>query len=402
MVQQAVLVSLAFLVSLLSFPRQAHAADAAATPQKEWTVLVFLNGHNNLDSYGTKDMLEMEKVGSSDKVNVVVQWASLATDKTRRILVKKGSSSTTVTSPVVQSLPRVDMGDYHSLVEFVRWGVQNYPAKHYLIDVWNHGSGWRKTTLDQWGAKDISFDDVSGHSITTLQLGQAMRESATIIGHKVDLYGSDACLMGMAEIADELSDSVDIFAGSEEVEPANGWPYDLLVTRINEMADATPTNVGKALAEEYVKSYQAGPQGDDDATFSVFDLGRMGELNTAIKAFGDRLKSLSGSERTTVAGAFKTTQKFTYSDYGDLLDFTSIVQTANLASLRGDVIPNLQLAAKNFIVTNLVTARYTRAKGLAIWLPTSSSTYKQYIAKYRALKFSADTSWDSALNAVLP
>ncbi len=400
MVQQAVLVSLVFLVSLLSFPRQAHAADASA-PQKDWTILVFLNGHNNLDSFGTKDMLEMEKVGSGDKVNVVVQWASLAADKTRRLLVKKSTNSTVVTSPVVQSLPRVDMGDYHSLVEFVRWGVQNYPAKHYLVDIWNHGSGWRKTTLDQWGAKDISFDDVSGHSISTLQLGQALRDSASIIGHKVDLYGSDACLMGMAEIADELSDSVDVFAGSEEVEPANGWPYDLLINRMNDMADASPANVGKALAEEYVKSYQNGSQGDDDATFSVFDLSHMAELNSAVKALGDRLKSLSGAERTTVAGAFRSTQKFTYSDYGDLLDFASIVQAANLASLKGDVIPNLQQAAKNFIVANQATARYSHANGLAIWLPTSSSTYKQYVAKYRGLKFSGDTGWDSALNSVL-
>jgi hypothetical protein len=57
----------------------------AGTPTKEWTFLVFLNGHNNLDSYGTLDLLEMEKVGSTDRVNVVVQWASASSESTKPI-----------------------------------------------------------------------------------------------------------------------------------------------------------------------------------------------------------------------------------------------------------------------------------------------------------------------------
>ena len=53
--------------------------------------------------------------------------------------------------------------------------------------------------------KDISYDDVSGHVITTEQLALAMGEIQKITGNKVELYGSDACLMAMAEIAGEMS-----------------------------------------------------------------------------------------------------------------------------------------------------------------------------------------------------
>ena len=40
----------------------------------EWTIMVFLNGDNNLESFGLTDYREMIQVGSSEKVNVVVQF----------------------------------------------------------------------------------------------------------------------------------------------------------------------------------------------------------------------------------------------------------------------------------------------------------------------------------------
>jgi len=39
----------------------------------EWTVMVYLDADNNLESAGINDINEMEIVGSSDDVNVVVQ-----------------------------------------------------------------------------------------------------------------------------------------------------------------------------------------------------------------------------------------------------------------------------------------------------------------------------------------
>ena len=38
----------------------------------DWTVMVYLDGDNNLETYGLMDLAEMEAVGSVDGVNVVV------------------------------------------------------------------------------------------------------------------------------------------------------------------------------------------------------------------------------------------------------------------------------------------------------------------------------------------
>src|SRR6185437_6314547 len=168
--------SVAVLITSLFVLSSAVAANAATAP-KNWTFLIYLNGDNNLDSFGAQNIESMEQVGSNDQVNIVVQWASEAAGKTVRLLVQKSTNPSAVTSPVVQDLGKVDMGDFHSLENFIQWGVQNYPAQHYFVDVWDHGSGWH--SIEAMSApmpgmhlrpNDISWDDNSGNFISTEQL----------------------------------------------------------------------------------------------------------------------------------------------------------------------------------------------------------------------------------------
>ena len=42
-------------------------------------------------------------------------------------------------------MPNVNTGDPKVLTEFIKWGINKYPAQHYLIDIWNHGGGWEKS-----------------------------------------------------------------------------------------------------------------------------------------------------------------------------------------------------------------------------------------------------------------
>ena len=66
--QKVFLFIAAFSVSL--------AVNAAPLAEKEWTFLLFLNGHNNLSSFGDMNIKDMEKTGSNDQVNHVVEWGS--------------------------------------------------------------------------------------------------------------------------------------------------------------------------------------------------------------------------------------------------------------------------------------------------------------------------------------
>ncbi len=373
----------------------------------QWTFLVFLNGNNNLDTFGTFNLKQMEQIGSTSDVKVVVQWASLQRKKTVRLLMQKDvSHPAQVTSSVVQDMGTVDMGDVNTLSDFIKWGVQNYPAKHYVIDVWNHGSGWH--ALKAFGfipysrlhITDISWDDNTGHSITTLQLAGALTGAARVIGHKVDLYGSDACLMGSAEIGSEVAASVDTYAGSEEVEAADGWPYDTILSRLVQHPQMSSGELGKVISEEVIKYYDQDEH-RSNATFSAFDLSKSTDLLSAMTQLATDLKLVSNGDRAKVVSAVAKAQRFTYDDYADLADVVAQLESSKIPSLRIDSLTQVKQVLSQFVIASGATASLPRALGASIWFPTDLGTLNNYASKYELLKFEQSTHWGDSLKYLL-
>jgi hypothetical protein len=378
----------------------------AAEPQREWTVLVYINGNNNLDSYGALDINEMEKVGSTDRVNVVVQWASEASRDTKRIFVKQDADATKVTSPVVQQMPQIDMGDYRNLTDFVKWGAQNYPAKHYMLSVWNHGSGWHSRALraSSGGIQplNISFDEVSGNSISTPQLAMALHDAEVAIGQKIDIYGSDACLMAMVEVAQQMAGLTDYFVGSEETEPGDGWPYDAILAGMNSMQTITPMAVAQMMPKIYVASYANGSQGTSEATFSSFDMSKLPAMMSSIAAFKAEVLSSPNAETlaTALATAQSNAQHYVYADYVDLGDFITKLATQTVQLVSMNSLTNLHSAISQFVIANVDSPAYKASSGVAIWLPTKFD-YAGHSDEYKTLAFDQATGWSQVIEKMI-
>jgi len=390
------------VLSALTAVNLAAAAPPVATPQpaKEWTFLVYLNGHNNLDSFGFKDINEMEKVGSSDKVNIVVQWASITNGKTRRLYVSKDNDSSRVTSTTLEEMAPVDMGDYRNLIEFVRWGATNFPAKRIFVDVWNHGSGWHKMASANRGGigvLDISNDDLTGHKISTLELGQAMNDASTAIGQKIEVYGSDACLMQMAEVAAEMSSSVNYFVGSQELEPGDGWAYDTFLSELVARPTMSTADLGKAMVHGYLDSYN----GSGDLTLAMMDLSQLPAVEAATAALGKELSRLPKSERKAVINLVRETQGFYYSDYKDAGDFVSKLTTAAIRGFDKTTASDLERALRKLIVANATSASYASSTGVSFWIPSETYQYSAHAQAYSQLQFHKRTGWGDAAKALL-
>jgi len=394
------LVGCFFLLSL----SWAHADQTmGATPKKKkWTFMVFMNGNNNLDYFGRKNIIDMEKVGSNDEVNIVVQWASLENQKVTRLYVVKSDDQSQVTSPVVEDLGQVDMGNPESLEAFIKWTVKHYPADHYFIDVWNHGGGWQKKKLSGATNKDISWDELTGNSISTEQLGHVMANAARFIGHKVDIYGSDACLMGMAEVANEMSDSVKYFVGSQELEPGEGWPYAPFLARWEATPNATSVQVASALTNEFVKAYSPGgvyPR--RDVTFSAYDLRQLPALNKAVRELGVSIRNLSPALRGKVLDKAKQAQTFGWSDYADLNDMMKLMASLKQQEISREEIDHVVKAVETLVIANEGTPEYARATGLSVWMPTDSESYYRRAPRYNHLRFGVNSDWSKTLSALL-
>jgi hypothetical protein len=89
-------------------------------------------------------------VGSSTDVQIVTQmdrcqggyqgdgnWISA-----RRYYVTADDDLNQINSEVVEDLGEVNMADGQTLVDFVTWAIQNYPADKYALILSDHGMGW--------------------------------------------------------------------------------------------------------------------------------------------------------------------------------------------------------------------------------------------------------------------
>jgi len=358
---------------------------------KDWNFLVFINGVNNLDPFGTSNINQMEDVGSTDKMNVLVQWGSMDTRDVKRLLVQKDSDQQNVTSPVVQNIGNVDMGDWHELVNFADWANTNYPAKHTFIVVWNHGSGWHR--LLNIRPSDISFDDRTGNYFTTEQLGEAMAEISKKLGKKVDIYGSDACLMGMIEVADEMADSVDYFVGSQDLEPGDGWPYSPFLQKWAANPDMSAKEISQLLSKEFLAAYDGGVYGYMDVTMSAYDLSKFEPLRKAITALSEELSNKSTDEIKLMKEASNNTKYFAYSDYLDLHDFLAKMENEKITV---NSVQAVRDAQADFVIANDQNLG-SGVHGLSIWLPTDSWTFSDYWSRYENLKFHKNTGWGNFL-----
>ena len=105
----------------------------------EWTVMVYLDADNNLESAGIDDINEMEMVGSTGDVNIVVQadripgydisnsdWTN-----TRRYYIAQDFDPVQINSEF-NDLGELNMGDPQTLIDFTDWATINCPANRSL------------------------------------------------------------------------------------------------------------------------------------------------------------------------------------------------------------------------------------------------------------------------------
>ncbi|MFC1851898.1 clostripain-related cysteine peptidase [candidate division CSSED10-310 bacterium] len=379
-----------FLFILVGFT-----ANASAT---KWTVLVFLNGDNNLESYGISDFLEMATVGSSADIDIIVQFDRASGYSTangnwtdcRRFRVTK--NMTPDPGNALQTLGEVDMGDPQTLADFVKWGINNYPADRYFVDVWNHGGGW--TREEGPVIRDCSNDDSSGNSIGVAdgELRGAAQQIYNHLGRKVDLWGFDCCLMHMLEVNYELKDYVSYMVASEEVEGANGWDYAAWLDDLDNNPNAGPATLGQYIAYTY---YQSG-----DDTQSVSDLSKVNATTSALTDFSLALIAARAAGHSgTISTILNATQDYYISTYIDLYDFTERCYNGSLPTDVHTTAQALMNALDDQIVCSYNASSHAASHGVSIYHPSSSSSYD---SDYDLLQLSANCSWDEYISNEVP
>lgn len=229
-----------------------------APAEKEWTVLVYMDADNNLESEAIKDFNEMEAIGSTDQVNIVVQMDRInGYDATngdwtgcKRFYVQHDILPIVMNSKEVQDLGEADMGDGETLNDFIWWGVLNYPANHYALILWDHGSG-----MD-----GVCYDDTNGSYLDIWEI--TFKNSFKTVNtkeYKIDIIGFDACMMQQVEVVYALKGLCDYVVASQDLEMGTGWPYDKMLVKLTEKPTMEPKKFSTICVEEFGKYYQTLP-----------------------------------------------------------------------------------------------------------------------------------------------
>ena len=382
-----------FFLIVLSVP-------AAAAETAEWTMLLFMNGKNNLEEYVDEGLKQMEQVGSTPDIHVVAQVARLSEpDRVTRVRVLPSADPSKITSPAIETLGAVDMGDYRSLQEFIHWGVEKFPARHYILVVWNHGYGWHDDTPEEDERKkpnDISTDDITNHTITTLELAATVKDFAQLIGRKLDIFSSDACFMASLEVAYEMAPYADYYLGSEELEPLMGWPYHHILEQWVKDPKMSPESLGRVITDEYVKFHDLGIEVTKrEVAYSLLDLSKMDAFITAFRDFSHSLLP------NDVPEVFAHGSKALAFDFEDYVDWGDLLKHYNGSGKLSESQTKLAAAATSaygsLVLFNRVTSELADATGASVWLPKNRKSLEQYLARYRELRFAAATGWDRVL-----
>ena len=376
-------------VSAASFAAAPAKKPAKKAAMKEWTFAVFLNCDNNLDRFGVEDQEEMARIGSNENLNVVT-LIDRERGPAQINYIEKGNIKK------IKDMGELDMGDYKELVKFTKFIKENYPAKHYMIGIWNHGSGW-KAKENQEVVRGVSYDDSSNNHITNDQLAIVTKEMAQVLGQKIDIINMDCCLMGMAEVAYAIKDNCEYFVGSEETEAGKGTPYDDVLKGWK--PGMTPKQLASHWVDAYAASYNGGSQGRDDSTQSAYDLSKTDALLDAMNGFAKAI--MAGKYSDKVMTAAGKTVKFAYPQNIDLLHFLKNLRP----EVQGDTALNtamdkVEKAAKDMIINNKTTGRYynkyENAEGIAVYLPSNLMIE----SKYLTLDYSKKVLWDDMLMAL--
>ena len=210
--------------------------------KKEWTVIMYLNGSNELAIEMENTFKQLCKINKSN-VNIVIQLSKAPIDLVRTIRQDDSSYAEDWTGTrrysiingnleIVQSKEYINMADYRNLYDFIKWAANKFPAKRYMVSISGHGF------------IVASLSDLCGkepYIMGMYEMCTAINNLKNIID--IDILILDICNMNTIELIYEL--------GKEKVNvvkyimtyinngPLEGMDYNYIIQKI----DDEPTNL---------------------------------------------------------------------------------------------------------------------------------------------------------------
>jgi len=416
-----------------------------------WLVMLYQDADDKvLEQDIFFDLNEAERVGSSDRVQIVAQldryragyqgggdWSSA-----RRYDVTQDDDLNVIHSRQLADLGEVNMSDGATLVDFVTWAMQTYPADRYALILSDHGMGWPGGWTDadshRGGDPTIPLTSRLGDQLYLMELDQALQQIRSETGlEKFDLLGLDACLMAQLEVLTALQPHARYAVVSEEVEPSLGWAYTGFLQALNQNPAMDGAELSRLVVDSYIREderivdpqarleylRQGSPMGGffgmfndvppeqlaqqlgQDITLTAVDLAA---LPTLLQRFDRYLVALQDIDQAQVARARSYAQSFTSifgskvpPSYIDLGNFVKLLKQGGLNQPAAQASDELAAALKQVVIAEKHGPKRPGATGLTLYFP-NSQLYQNPVTgaeSYAAIanRFVHTSLWDDFL-----
>ncbi len=378
------------------------AAAWAQTPLAAWTILIYLDGDNNLEREAIDDFMEMSAVGSSADIQVIVQFDRIGGydrrygDWTGTLRFRVTEGMTPEPANALADLGEANMGDPRTLIDFVQWGKATYPAQRTAVIIWNHGDGWRASSFLKQRRKAIAWDDTNNRDALDLaELKDALAAVTSGGAVPIDLLAFDACLMAMIEIDAQMRPYVRVRTASEETEPGTGYPFDAILADLQDHPGWDAADLGRGIVQRYYETYEG-------ETHSAVDLGEgYAALVSSVDALAAALIVHSAVHMDTIEAVRQETQQFQV-HYVDLYDLAAQLAEAIDAAPVRQAAQAVMDAVDEVVLAERHGSYWPGANGVTIYFPAQPSGWDSaYDGDNDYLDFTAETRWDDFLVAYL-
>lgn len=254
-----------------------------------WTVLMYLCG-SDLESanvrmgggQATNNLVELTKANLGQNVTYVVETGGAKKWQNNAVSARYLSRYTIENGKLAlkDQQPSASMATSETFADFLKWGVANFPASHYMVVVWDHGGG----SIAGVCQDDLYPRDKKGNSdsLTLVEMGEALKT----VGVTFDVIGFDTCLMATLETAQILAPYAKYMVASEESEPGSGWDYTRWVNWLASHPGTNGADLGQIICQTYYNKCASYRQ-SGMATLSVIDLSKIGAVSDAFENASD-------------------------------------------------------------------------------------------------------------------
>ncbi len=420
---------------------------------KEWTIMIYMAGDNNLAvdmAYALEQIKEVAAEGENSP-NLFVYYDGNSPEiptlycdfsepqKPRYVRSFKAPDKLYQ----VPSKPNENAADVKSVYNFVDWclnkvevetgGEISYGrrARKYAMIFSGHSLGFQDKGLfrDESSDKTMKMNDLYfglqrltntanrlKKTATDFHLEGAdrKRETTPLIGQKLDILGFDSCVMGMLEVGYQFNDVAKTMIASEGSVPNAGWTYAKILGCLTRGQDHDSNEkIVENFVREFIESQDSYTVGGVSVDMAAWDLSHFRELTIAFDALATSLTDCFEDEESIIYRQMERLllqvhwkcQSYMYDQNVDLGDFCELLDrecvrtaeelayddvTDHLDWIRKQCAKVLNELRKAVIISGFSGGAYQYSNGVSIFFPWSREGYEVSRKNYKSLWISKE------------